>query len=249
MSGSSCLPTAPKQRQLLALLLVNANSFTPIDSCILELWGDRPPRTVMPTLQTYVLQIRRTLATASEIGSREAAHEVLVTCPGGYKLCIGADSLDYSRFGRLVRSARAVHREGRLTESAVALRSALDIWRGPALVDVTAGPVVAAAITRFDEERVLATEQLFDNELALGLHHELLGDISAVATGHPLNERLQYQYILALYRAGRQAKALDVFHRLRRALTDELGIEPSSRLQVLYERIIAADPDLQVPVA
>jgi SARP family transcriptional regulator, regulator of embCAB operon len=247
--STGCLPSAPKQRQLLALFLLNANKFVPVTACVEELWEDRPPRTVIPTLQTYVLQIRHSLANSPSVGSLGEAHRILVTGRGGYYLTLPTECLDLAKFERWHRDGREAQRRDDLVQASACLRKAVEIWRGPALSDVQAGPRLLPMISKLHEARLAATEQFFDVELRLGYHQDILSEVSSVAAEHPLNERLQYQHMLALYRSGRQAQALEVYHRLREVLTGELGLEPSQAVQQLHQSILERNPLLDFSAA
>ncbi|MEV6711587.1 AfsR/SARP family transcriptional regulator [Lentzea sp. NPDC051208] len=245
-NGVSYLPTAPKQRQLLALFLLNANRFVAIDAAVEELWEGNPPRTVIPTLQTYVLQIRRALAASPTLGSLTEAHKSLITGNRGYFLMVPPHSLDLMEWDQLVAEGREAQRRDDDAEMARKFRRALSLWRGPALGDVQAGPLLRAHVNRFEEARLSVTEQCFEAELRLGYHHDILSEIGDVAAQHPLNENLQAMYMLALYRAGRQVRALEVFRHLRRSVSDELGVEPSAQLRRLHEAILSADDRLEM---
>jgi SARP family transcriptional regulator, regulator of embCAB operon len=241
--GMNFLPSAPKQRQLFALFLMNANRFVSTDACIEELWGSEPPRTVIPTLQTYILQIRKSLAAAPGIGSVPNAHKALVTGKRGYYLNIAPNSLDAMEFERWTRDGRDAARRGDSARAAVSLRRALGEWRGPFLTDVQIGPLLRADADSLQEAHISAIEQCFDAELQLGYHQDILSELCATAAQHPLNERLQGQYMTALYRSGRQAQALEVYRRLHETLAEELGLGPSVSLRRLHEAMLCADGD------
>ncbi len=245
-NGICYLPTAQKQRQLLALLLLNANRFVPTEKCIKELWDDAPPRTVIPTLHTYALQLRRRLAESPSVGSLAAAHETLVTCKGGYRLVVGDDSLDLIEFERLTRAARDAACHHDRVKIADILRQALMLRRGRALSDIEPGPCLRPQIERLEEEQISLMEQLYDAELGLGRHRTILGELNAAAAEYPFNEHIQEQYMLALYRSGRQARALATFQQLRKTLNEELGLEPAQSVRQLHEAIITADPGLEL---
>lgn len=247
-NGIDSLPTAPKQRQLLALLLLNANRFVSTDACVEELWDVNPPRTVIPTLQTYVLQIRKSLAACPEVGSLAAAHKQLVTGRRGYHLVVPSDSLDAMEFERLVKAGRDAMRRDDDAETSQMYRQALDTWRGQALSDVQAGPQLRAQIDSLEEARLSATEQFFEAQLRLGHHQDILSELCLTAAQNPLNENLQAQHMLALYRSGRQVEALNVFHRLRKTLAEDLGLGPSVPVQRLHEAMLSADSSLDLKV-
>ena len=214
-----------KQRALLALLIVNAGRVVPTERLIDELWGDRPPATAGTALQVYVSKLRKTLGAA-----------VITTRDPGYVLGAPPDAVDLHRFEALVVQARGQEP----ARAAELLRSALALWRGPALADVELGEVGA----RLDELRIAALEERIELELALARHGELVSELEALVREHPLRERLRAQLMLALYRSGRQAEALDAYRAARRALVEELGIEPSDRLQRLEQSILRHDTAL-----
>ncbi|ASU57793.1 hypothetical protein CGQ36_09665 [Nocardiopsis dassonvillei] len=242
--GRDYLPAAPKQRQILALLLLNVDRYVSIDTCAEELWGPHRPKTSVPTIQTYILQIRKALASLPSVATMKKAHELLSTGRGGYRMVLPEDTLDLSVCNRLLAEGRFAARQGRHADAASALRTALAMRRGPMLNGLRLGPVLDALIDAHDEAFIVAQEQYFEAELALGFHWHVLSDLRAMSLLHPLNEGLQRQYMLALYRAGRQAEALEVFRHLRTTLADQLGLMPSPPLCHLHERILASDPEL-----
>ncbi|MEV8637986.1 AfsR/SARP family transcriptional regulator [Streptosporangium sp. NPDC051023] len=245
-NGVNCLPSAPKQRQLLSLLLVNANRFVSMDACIEELWATDPPRTVIPTLQTYILQIRKSLAVSPQVGSVAKAHKQLVTGKRGYHLTVPPHSLDLTEFELWARAGREAARRQNDVEVVGHLRKALAEWRGPALSDVHTGLHLRAHADSLEEARIAALEQCFEAELRLGYHQDILSELCVIAVQHPLNEKLQAQYMLALYRSGRQAQALEIFTRLRQTLAEELGIGPSLPVRRLHTAILSADTELEL---
>ncbi|MBC2878809.1 AfsR/SARP family transcriptional regulator [Streptomyces sp. TYQ1024] len=241
--GHDCTPTAPKQRRLLALLLLNANQVVPTSTCIDELWENSPPNSALSTVQSYILQLRKALSTVPRIGSAQAARGVLATRDGGYLLIVRNDELDLRRFAALVREGRALLRADDAAASA-ALGDALSLWRGPALSNVQGGPVLRAHVAGLDEERVSVLEQRVDADLRLGRHRDLNGELSVIAAQYPTHEYLHAQLMLALYRSGRRTQALGVAQKLRQVMHDELGLEPSPRIHDLYRAILLCDPVL-----
>jgi DNA-binding SARP family transcriptional activator len=230
--GEEVLPlTGQKQRALLALLLLDANRVVSTDRLVDALWGEQPPRTAATSLQNFVSQLRKLLGA-----------DVLVTKPPGYQLRISPGQLDLDRFVQLVEEARA---EDSAVERAEKLRRALAIWRGPPLADLGFEAFAQQEIGRLEELRLAALEDRVDAELEEGGHSDLVGELEAFADEHPLRERLRSQLMLALYRSGRQAEALQIYHDTRRVLVDELGIEPSPTLQQLHGAILRQDPRLE----
>ncbi|WP_225978691.1 AfsR/SARP family transcriptional regulator [Gandjariella thermophila] len=237
----------PKPRQVLALLVTHADKVVPTSAFLRELWDGTPPRTAMTTLQTYVGQLRRVLATALEIDVTEVVDRVLVTETGGYALSTEMLSLDLSEYVRLDLLGVAAVRAGNDEEGARLLRRALDLWHGPALVNVEAGPLLEAQISRLEESRRCAQEHRIIADLRLGAHHTVVGELFELTAMYPLHESLHGHLMLALYRCGRRSEALAVFRALRSRLVDELGLEPSAELLHLQRSILAADPALNAP--
>ncbi|GLZ32174.1 SARP family transcriptional regulator [Lentzea sp. NBRC 105346] len=243
-SGSATTPTAPKLRRVLALLAINANKVVRIDQLIDELWDDRPPISATTTLQTYVYQLRKLHDLA---GNGTDGLPALGTSPNGYVLRMPEGSLDVDEFVRLAERGRAELDLGDLTLASATLREALDLWRGPALADVTVGPVLGASVVWFEELRKSVMEQRIDADLRLGRHHELIGELTGIVAEQPTHEGFQGKLMLALYRCGRRSEALRVYQKARDALADELGLEPSPDLQRLQQCVLAADTALDLP--
>jgi DNA-binding SARP family transcriptional activator len=213
-------------------MLLHANQVVSTDDLIDRLWGERAPPTAAKVLQVQVSHLRKALGRGG-----------LLTRPPGYLMRIGADELDLARFERLVAESRGA-------ESAVAaqtLREALALWRGPALADFAYESFAATAIARLEELRLVAHEERVEADLALGRHVEVVPELELLAAANPLRERLRGELMLALYRSGRQAEALDVYRRTRELLADELGLEPGPALQDLQCAILAHAPSLDAP--
>jgi YVTN family beta-propeller protein len=228
----------PKQRALLATLLLRANEVVSRDRLIEGLWGERPPPTAAHTLDNYVSRLRKTLGNARL--SRRAP---------GYVLHVGRDELDLDRFERLLAEGRAQLAQGEAGEAARTLRAALALWRGPALADVLYEPFAQGEAERLEERRLIALEDRIDADLAVGGGAELVPELEALVREHPQRERLLGQLMLALYRAGRQAEALAVLQSARRRLAEELGLGPGPELGELQRKILAHDPSLRLPRA
>ena len=220
-----------KQRALLALLLLDPNRVVSTDRIVDALWGEEPPRTAATSLQNFVSQLRKLLGP-----------ETLVTKPPGYELRLAGEQLDLQRFRRLVDEARGEPPE----ERAERLRLALALWRGPPLADLGFESFAQSEIVRLEESRLAVVEDRIEAELEAGRHAELAGELETLAEEHPLRERLRAQLMLALYRAGRQAEALQIYHDTRRVLVEELGIDPSPSLQHLHGSILRQDPGLEM---
>jgi len=221
-----------QQRKLLAILLLHANEVVSSDRLIDELWGSNPPGTAVKALQGYVSQLRKRLgqATVDTVGS-------------GYRLRVEPEQLDVSRFEQLLAEARRLDRGA----AAAKLREALGLWRGPALADFAYDDFARSEVERLEELRQSCIERRIDLELALGHHDDLVPELETLVREHPLRERLRRHLMLALYRSGRQAEALDAYRDARRALRDELGLDPGDELQALQRAILAHDESLAPP--
>jgi DNA-binding SARP family transcriptional activator len=246
VNGMSIVPTAGKPRQILALLALYPGRVVPVPTLMEEIWGTQLPQSSLTTLQTYILQLRRMLGTAMGPGAPGTAKDVLATRYGGYLLQMPAESVDVYRYERLVAEGRQAFEDGEDERSAGLLREALQLWDGPALVDVRVGPILEIEVMRLDQSRLVAQERRIDADLRLGRHVELIAELIHLIARHPQHEGLHSQAMLALYRSGRQAAALDVYRRLRQRLIDELGVEPSPQLQRMHQAMLAVDPRLDV---
>ena len=238
--------SAPKQRQVLALLALNAGRVVTVPTLIEELWGDCPPRSYATTLQTYVLQLRNALAAASS--GNPGVRQILSTRHCGYLLEEDACQTDVEVFDRRVRTGRAAAEAGDHRLASEELSGALQLWRGPAMVDVRMGRVLEIETASLEERRLGVLERRIEADLALGRHSDLLGELTLVTARNPMNENLCAFLMTALYRAGHVARSLQAFHRLRSVLNHELGVEPCPRLQRLQAAILSGDPAL-VPQA
>ncbi|MFE7675983.1 BTAD domain-containing putative transcriptional regulator [Streptomyces albidoflavus] len=244
VEGETVVPSAAKPRQILSLLALHPGRIVPVATLMEEIWGMRPPQSAQTTLQTYILQLRRRLATAMGPAAPAGAKDVLATRHGGYVLRIPADRVDVHRYERLVTQGLAAFEAGDDETSARVYRQALALWDGPALVDVRLGPVLEIEVLRLEESRLGAVERRIDADLRLGRHCELIAELSELTARHPLHEGLQSQAMLALYRAGRRSGALDIYRRLRSRLIEEVGVEPSPQLQRLHQAMLTVAPQL-----
>ncbi|WP_415947146.1 AfsR/SARP family transcriptional regulator [Streptomyces sp. KLOTTS4A1] len=245
---ASITPTAPKPRQVLALLALHADQVVHVSSLTEELWGATPPRSARATLQTYVLQLREMITAAlvddAEDAPPRTAKDVLVTVPGGYLLNTSGGSSDVREFERLAGLGYRAMDAGDFPGAARQLREALSLWSGAALADVQAGAQLSMEIRRLEETRLCALDQRIEADLRLGRHRELLGELSVLVSRHRTHETLHGQFMLALHRSGRRTEALEVYQRLRRALVRELGLEPSAGLRRLQRSILMTAPEL-----
>ncbi|MEI5099124.1 AfsR/SARP family transcriptional regulator [Streptomyces sp. PmtG] len=246
--GTSIVPSAAKPRQILALLSVYANQVMPVPTLMEEIWGTDLPRSALTTLQTYILQLRRLIGTALGPDSPYTARDVLATRHGGYLLEVQPGAVDVHEYDRLVATARAEAASGDDATAAALYRDALGMWRGPALVDVRLGPRLEIELVRLEESRLEVLEQRIDSDLRLGRHMQLLAELTSLTARHPLHEGLHAQCMVALYRSGRQWQALEIYQNLRKGLADELGLDPSVRLQQLHRAVLAGDPALDSPL-
>jgi DNA-binding SARP family transcriptional activator len=235
-AGRSVALGPAKQRALFAALLVHANEAVSTERLIDELWGERPPAKAAKSVQVYVSQLRKALGDGR-----------LETSGHGYLLHVPVGTLDAERFQTLLAEGREALAEGEASRAAETLRAALTLWRGPALADVAYEPLAQAEIARLEELRLAALEERIEADLALGRHADLVAELEGLVRAEPLRERLRGQLMLALYRSGRQADALDVYQEARRVLVDELGLEPSRQLQELERAILTQDEGLEAP--
>lgn len=213
----------PRQRALLAALLINRGVALSVERLTSLLWGERPPLTAATMVHGAVAGVRRVI----EPSGCGKASSLLVTRGGGYVLQLRRDQIDAERFEHLLAAGR------RLVDSAPAralplLAEALSLWRGPALAGIEE-PFAREAAARWEELRVECVETRMDAELAVGHHHEVVADLEALAVRYPLRERLCAQLMVGLYRCGRQAEALAAYRALSRTLRHELGLEPGRR--------------------
>jgi WD40 repeat protein/DNA-binding SARP family transcriptional activator len=236
IEGDRAVPLGgPRQRLVLALLLVRANRVVPTDRLIHDLWGEHPPRGARSSLHSYISHLR------SALGSdRIESHG------NGYLLRVERDEVDGLRFEALAAEGHRLLGEDPEAAADV-LAAALDLWQGSPFGDASVEEALRVESERFEELRLSVLEDRIDADLARGMDGFVVGELEGLVAAHPLRERLWEQLMLALYRSGRQAEALGAFDRARRVLVDELGIDPSQRLRSLHERILRQDPALDPP--
>jgi DNA-binding SARP family transcriptional activator len=241
-----------KPRALLAILLLHHNEVVSTDRLIDDLWGESPPETASSTLRAYVSRLRKSLDTngaspSAEPGSGPAASgRVLLTRERGYLLEVAAGQLDLERFKDLAERGRDALAAGRPDEAATLLREALGIWRGPPLAEFAYEPFAQGMIAHLDELHLAAVEDRVEADLALDRGRKLVGELRDLVAHNPLRERLRGQLMLALYRSGRQAEALEAYQEFRRSLSEALGLEPGPAIQRLELSILSRDPALDL---
>jgi DNA-binding SARP family transcriptional activator len=235
VDGEPIALPAAKPRALLAALLLDRNRIVPVSRLIDDLWGEMPPETAMKALQGYVSQLRKAIGP-----------ERLLTRPPGYELRVEDGELDLDRFERLAREGRELLAAGDSKAAAKRLGEALELWRGAPLAEF-AEPFARDAGARLEDERLAALEERIDADLTLGRHARLVPELEQLVAQEPLRERPRAQLMLALYRSGRQANALELYRRTRETLNKELGIEPGLELQELERRMLQHDPELERP--
>jgi DNA-binding SARP family transcriptional activator/class 3 adenylate cyclase len=228
--GRDLTPARPKQRALLALLLLRANEIIASDELIEALWGGEPPHTAQTALHGHVSALRKLLG-----------RDVIETRPPGYLLRVPPEQIDIGRLQTLIGGARAIADE---SDRADQLRAALDLFRGEPLADFRYEDFATTEAQRLEELRLAALEERIEADLAVGRQDDLIVELKRLVADNPTRERLWGQLMLALYRAGRQAEALQTYQDARRVLAEELGLEPGPALKELERKVLAHDPDL-----
>ncbi|MEV5839855.1 AfsR/SARP family transcriptional regulator [Nocardia sp. NPDC052112] len=225
------------RRAVLGYLLLHDNQVVPTSRIRDALWHSDPPPTARKIVQNAVSAIRKVLA-------GHAATTILTKVPG-YRLNVDPDAVDLYRFRKLTKLGRAELDAGAPARGKNHLRAAISMWSGNALADLVESGIAWSELTAIEDERLNAYEDCFDAELACGRHREITPELELLTTTAPLRESFHRQYMLALYRSGRQADALNVYHRSRNTLVDTLGIEPGHELQRLHHLILTQDSSLQ----
>jgi DNA-binding SARP family transcriptional activator/tetratricopeptide (TPR) repeat protein len=237
VTATSCRVTAtPQQRLLLALLAVQVGEVIPVEELIDVIWPEEPPRSARASIQVMVTRVRQTLAGLAG-GSVER-------CGDGYRLLIAPSSTDVQQFRLLAQAARDAPSA---VDAVAGFDKALALWRGPALANLPGSPRIDAIRAALAEEKLSAAQDRISALLDVGREREATGEIVALMAAHPLAERLAGLLMVALYRCGRQADALQVFRDLRMRLSDELAIEPGRELQALHQQILTGDSALSAP--
>ncbi len=231
----------PKQRAVLAILLLDAGRVVPLDRLVEELWGRQAPPQALASVQAYVSHLRRLLEPRRPPGTPA---QVLVSQAPGYRIVVPDDDLDAARFQGLAREGHALLQAGEAARAAETLTDALRLWRGPVLADFPDALFVQAERARLADLRLTALEDRLTADLAIGRHALVVAELERLTAEHPFHERLQALYMTALYRCGRQVEALQAHERFRTRLRDELGLDPGPALQDLGRDILRQAPHL-----
>lgn len=245
IGGISIVPTASKPSQLLAILALNAGRVVTANALTEEVWAGNPPRSVVPTLHTYILKLRRNLDMALAGHSELTSKDILITRRAGYLLNVEPASVDAIRYEQLSAAGHQAVNEGDHERASRTLAEALRLWRGPALADVPVGPQLAIEALRLDENRLGDLHLRIEADLKLGRHHQLLGELATLCVRHPMLENFCVQHMIALYRCGRQSQALAAYRRLRNEMVEQLGVEPSPRVRQLHHAILTGQASVE----
>src|SRR5215472_3192759 len=222
-----------RQRAVLADLVLHANEVVPSEQLLVELWGEDSPPSAANALQAAISRLRRVLPPGR-----------LITTAPGYMLRVFQAELDAAQFEQLIFEGRDALAGGSAAEAVRLLDQAMTLWRGPPLADFRYEPFAQAEIARLEELQLACLEERNEAHLALGSTGALSAELGRMVTDHPLRERLRRQFMLALYRSGRQTEALESYREFRSALREELGLEPSLALRELHAAILRHDPVL-----
>jgi WD40 repeat protein/DNA-binding SARP family transcriptional activator len=228
-----------KPRAVLAVLLLHPNEPVSPERLALALWGEDAPAAATSTVQVHVSRLRKALGNG----------EIVATTPAGYRLSVQPGELDVERFERLMEDGRRALSAGHAEEAASVLRDALSLWRGPPLADLAFEPFAQVEIARLEEQHLAAVEARIEADLAAGRHAQLIAELGHLVAEHPTSERLAGHLMLALYRCGRQAEALDAYRDARHRLASEIGVEPGPELHALQEAILHHDPSLDFRIS
>jgi DNA-binding SARP family transcriptional activator/Tfp pilus assembly protein PilF len=229
-----------RQRALVGLLALSPGQVVSQARLVDALWGEAPPRTAVQTLYSHVARVRRALDGCGLPG-------LLAARDSGYALAVAPDDVDADRFERAVRDGRRALADGRVAQAAAVLQDAVALWRGDALADTGPAGWAAAAVERLHDLRLSAYEDLWDCRLRQGEHAVAAGELEKLLVAHPGRERLVELLMLALYRDGRHAEAIEAYQRLRVHLAEHLGVGPSPRLAGVYSAMLRRDSELDTP--
>ncbi|TDC54732.1 AfsR/SARP family transcriptional regulator [Actinomadura sp. KC345] len=234
-NGRNIIPSAPKPRQVISLLMLRRNAVVRTDELIDELWGECPPASAMTTIQTYIYKLRKILFD-------HGAQDILSTQPRGYLLTVSDSAIDLYRFERDLAAGQELLDGGRPAEAAQIMRDALGLWRGRALADVEQGPLLSSYATRLEELRSRTLELRIEADLRLGRHRELISELKSLVLTQPLHEHLHASLMIALHRSGRRYEALEIYRTLRGNMVEDLGLEPGQELKRLHQALLTDSP-------
>jgi DNA-binding SARP family transcriptional activator len=237
VEGSPAALGTPKQRAVLAMLLINRNRPVATGALIEAAWEQSPPPDPRASLHSYVSNLRKLLGSIG-VDSRTA----LVSAPPGYRLSVPENNCDIGRFALGKNAGVQAAAAGKFDQASRHLSAALAEWRGPVLEDLRDFQFVDAFATALTEDKMLAHTALAEAEIACGRGHTVIGDLESLTAEHPYREPLWAQLITAYYLAERQSDALDAYRRLKATLADDLGIDPGPTVQALYERVLRQEP-------
>jgi DNA-binding SARP family transcriptional activator len=235
----------PRPRRLVAALVAHAGETVSTDALVDAVWGDRPPRSAVKTLQAYVTRLRAALDTTEADGKDNG--DVIQTVVPGYRLVVAPEDVDAYRFVALVRRARLALEDGALHVAEERLVEAFGLWRGEPYGEFADGGVFTAEAQRLTETRLAGLEARLAVGLALGRDAEVVADAQALCAAHPLHEQFWVHLATALYRCGRQADALAALRQVRDLLGEEIGADPGPELRMLEQRVLRQDPTLATP--
>jgi DNA-binding SARP family transcriptional activator len=244
VAGRDVTPSAPKLRQILAVLILRRNEVVHLEALVDEVWANRPPRNAVAALHTYVYELRRELYAEVPAG----ATRFLQTRQQGYLAQVPAEDVDVTVFDRLVADGGTALSGDDAARAREHLGNALSLCRGSALGNIRCGELLSGHVTRLEEGRLRALDMRIEADLQLGRHQEVIGELKAIVTGQPFHEGFHAKLMLALHRAGRRNEALDTYHVLRRRLVKELGIEPGQTVQRLRRAMVSTDAVLEPAV-
>src|SRR3954454_4052143 len=238
--GATLSVGGTKQRSVLAVLALDAGRVVSCDRLISSLWGDDPPPSALNAIQVYASNLRKVLGDVD-------GQPLLRWRRPGYLLDIGSRQVDLAQFETLTSEAMTRRQSGHVVDAGRLLADALALWRGPALSDVADEPFAGPVVTRLEALRLNAFETWCEVELELGRHTTVIGPLQSLVTEHPLREHLRALLMLALYRSGRQADALECYRDARAVLATELGLDPGTALRDLERAVLAQSPTLDLP--
>lgn len=230
-SGSSCV-RAQKLAVVLGVLLIRAEQVVTAEQLMTEIWGELPPQRASSGIHVYISRLRKFLHRPGQSTSP------IVRRPGGYILHLLSDEFDLAMFQKLVANGRRSVRAGRHAEAVIDFERALDLWRGPILDGLHAGPIIDGFLKWLSEMRIECTEMLIDSQLALGCHQETVSRLHSLTEEHPLRETFHLQLMLALHHSDRRNEALRTYESARRILDRELGLEPGQKLRELHHTVL-----------